>query len=218
MPNINQFLSSFKGTELARPCNFMVELSPPEKFYTFLTKYDDAGGTSFDMRKLYQEIDSPTEVKRISQFRCEQAELPARAFTLIQQKTYGPLEMHPVQNTYNKIPLTLICSDDMKEKYFFDLWMEMICTSHPNYPYGRKGFVKFDFEYRANYRTDVIIRQLDVTGKPVYSVALRDAFPTEVYSMPLSWSQQNDYHRLNVVLVYRYFYVLENAAAGEQQY
>lgn len=182
--NINEFISSFK-TELSRPCNFEVEIIPP-------TKLSGAfGGGS------------------IAKFRCEQAELPARAFVLIDQKTYGPIEHYPVQSTFNKSAMTFICGDDMKEKTFFDAWMEIISGKQHN-------GVKFDFEYKVNYCTDIKITQMSLDGKESYTVYLVDAFPAEVYSIPLSWAQVNDYNRLNVVIAYRYFKVFPaGSASGE---
>lgn len=210
--NISTFLSYFKR-DLARPCNFEVEITPTSEFFAYLSKLRSVNSK---LSSIYTSINQPNEIATISRFRCEQAELPPRAFTLVQQKTYGPLEEFPIQNVYNKCSMTFICSDNMVEKLFFDLWMETICTSHPDFDYTNNNFVRFDFAYKSTYRSDIIVRQLDVTGNYSYAVGLRDAFPTEVYSLPLSWSQQNDYHRLNVVFTYRYSYPLASASGGEQ--
>lgn len=215
MSNINNFLSSFK-TDIARPCNYTVELHPSAEFFGVLNRIEATDGA---LQNIFRKVDSLSEVKTISEFRCEQAEFPARAFSLVDQKTYGPIEQFPVQNSYNRIPMVFMCSDDMREKLFFDLWMETICPSHPSINYNTlnngNGSVRFDFEYKSKYRSDVIIRQRDLNGNPSYSVALRDAFPVEVYSLPLSWRVTDDYHRLNVVFVYRYFYPLTSATGGE---
>lgn len=196
--NINAFLSTFKS-DLARPCNYEVEIVPPTKFIQI--KSEEPMFLNFKNLMI-------NNMKNISKFRCEQAELPPRAFTLIDQKTYGPLEHYPVQNVYNKSAMTFICSDDMVEKYIFDFWMDMICPSHPKFNNWGLDGVRFDFDYKVNYAMNVVVRQKNLNGKSSYAVVLSEAFPTEVYSMPLSWAQQNDYHRLNVVFSYRYSYVL----------
>lgn len=200
--NISNFISSFasKNTELARPCNYEVEIIPTDKFMT-------GGGSGSTAVTANWKI-VVDNFKELSKLRCEQAELPPRAFTLIQQKTYGPLEFYPVQNVYNKSSMTFICSDNMTEKYSFDFWMDFICPSHPKYnEWGIPG-VRFDFDYKLNYAMNVVIRQKNLQGKSSYAVVLSEAFPTEIYSMPLSWSQKDDYHRLNVVFCYRYSYSL----------
>ena len=144
--------------------------------------------------------------KTISPLRCEQAELPPRAFVTVEQKTYGPKEYYPIQNYYNKSAMTFLCSDNMIEKYFFDLWMDVISGSSPDYEQYNPNSVRFDFEYKNNYKMDVKIMQKNLTGQNSYVVNLREAFPVEVYGLPLSWAQQNTIHRLNVVFMYRYFY------------
>lgn len=196
--NINAFINSFKK-DLARPCNFEVEISVPEGFRNF-NKDNPAYNQFYTML-------SPENLRNM-RFKCEQAELPPRAMTLVQQKTYGPLDYYPIQNVYNKSTLTFIVGDEMSEKYFFDFWMDMICPTHPRYnEWGIPG-VRFDFEYKNNYMLDLIIRQKNLKGKSSYAVVLSQAFPTEIYSLPLSWAQQNDYHRLNVIFTYRYSYVM----------
>ena len=198
--NINDFISSF-ALDLARPSNFEVEIIPPAIMLANLRKTDDPNKPAW-MNNLGEEA-----VKQVSRLRCEKAEIPPRAFVLIEQKTYGPVEYYPVQNFYNKIPLTFICSGNMAEKYFFDYWMEIISSSYPSSQYNT-GPVRFDFQYKNNYASNIRIKQFGVDVKDVkYSLMLVDAFPAEVYSLPLSWAQKDDYHRLDVIFAYRYFYV-----------
>lgn len=220
--NISDFISKF-DKDLARPCNFQVEITPSLDFVTYLKR---AKQTSSKLENLWNQFDSSADIKDSFLFKCEQSEFPPRAFTLVQQKTYGPLEFFPIQNVYNKTTMTFICSGNMMEKLFFDIWMEQICTTHPDFNYASAltdpnnpeqftGSVRFDFSYKSFYTSDIVIRQMGVTGFPSYSIALRDAFPTEVYSLPLSWAQKDDYHRLNVVFAYRYHYTLELPTQNE---
>lgn len=195
--NINSFVSSFES-DLARPCNYVVEIDVPNDYVKH------AG----DSGMLVQFKNNLSANSRKLRIRCEQAELPPRAMTLVQQKTYGPVDYFPIQNVYNKSTMTFIVSDDMSEKYFFDFWMDLICPTHPKYnEWGMPG-VRFDFEYKNNYVLDIVVRQKNLAGYSSYAVVLAQAFPTEIYSLPLSWAQQNDYHRLNVVFAYRNSYVM----------
>lgn len=199
--NINDFITSFK-TDLARPCNFEVELIPPQSMLRRLSNTDAAADSPTWVTSLAEKV------KNLSPLRCEKAEIPPRAFVLVEQKTYGPVEYYPIQNYYNKIPLTFICSGDMSERYFFDYWMELISSSYPSSTYYSSESVRFDFEYKNNYQIDIRIKQFGVDIKDVkYSAILVGAFPVEVYSLPLSWAQKDDYHKLDVVFAYRYFYL-----------
>lgn len=209
--SINDFISSFNKVspigvttgELSRPCNFDVDIAVTQSFIDFL---NTQRSVSPYLRNLYDQFNDVNDLGKMFRLRCEQSELPPRAFSLIQQKTYGPLEFYPVQNIYNKTTMTFICQGNMREKVFFDLWMELICTTHPDYNYALNNFVRFDFAYKTKYTTEIKIHQKDLEGNDSYTTYLRDAFPVEVFSIPLSWNRQNDYNRLNVVFAYRYHY------------
>ncbi len=209
MAKINNFINSFKKTELARPCNFDVVFRPsstllnafigPSVAGKILQTYLIQNGSSFN-------------------FRCEAAELPSRTFSIIEQQTYGPFERHPTISSYDPITLTFIVSDDMSEKIFFDLWMEAISISSPlGVVSGAIGTVletfrvnlnlgaRFDLEYRDNYTSTIEINQYDLTGKSSYKVDLIEAFPYTVNQLPLSWRDTDSYHRLSVGFYYKYF-------------
>lgn len=198
MPNINDFISSFKSTELSRPYNFEVIIPPPLGVLSAITKLS---GLSFGALAI--------QASKNLKFRCEATELPARMFALVDQKTYGPIEQYPIQNAYNKSSMTFICSDTMEEKLFFDTWMDFISNSHPTGSITQLlpiTGVKFDFEYKDNYVSQIMINQLGLKGDVQYRSVLSDAFPVQVNQLDLAWAKQNDYHHLNVTFAYRYSY------------
>lgn len=210
--NINEFISNFRKTELAKPCNFDVFIFPstallstvfsPSLIGKIFQTYLFANGESF-------------------KFKCEGAEYPSRSFGLVEQVVYGYQQSFPVSNTYDKTSLAFICSDDMRERKFFDLWMESISTSNPAWVLGSSlnNFAenvlgvdlgigaRFDFQYRDNYTSTIQINQYDLTGKQSYTIELFEAFPYAVSPMPLRWSTTNEYHKLGVSFAYKYFVV-----------
>lgn len=160
--------------------SFRTELARPTNFEVFI----------FDMP--------------VAPFRCESAELPSRNFATVDQKTYGPVEVFPVQSFYDKINLTFICSDDMNEKKYFDAWMEKISSAK-----GPTGSgVRFDFEYKDSYQKDIEVKQFDITGKQSYAVKLINAFPVSTNALSLRWDAANSVHKLPITLAYRYFVTL----------
>lgn len=180
--NISEFLSSFRNTEAARVANFEALIAiPPALIGRFPNGMNDF------------------------RFRCEATELPGRSFATADQKTYGPIETFPVQNYYDKVNLTFICSDNMVERTFFDEWMNIISIS-TDPPTASNG-VRFDFEYKQNYETSVYINQHDITGKLSYSVLLLNVFPIAINPMPLSWDAQNAIQKMAVTLSFRYYRV-----------
>lgn len=172
--NISNFISKFPK-EFARPYNFSVVITGINSIVS--------GVTSESLS-----------------FRCEASELPSRTFSLVEQKTYGPVQYFPVQNFYEKVNLTFLCSDDMSEKIFFDSWMDQISNSTQ----GVNGGVRFDFNYKNTYSTTVQIIQYDLTGNESFKVNLYEAYPISVHPMKLDWGASNEIHKLNVTFVYRY--------------
>lgn len=186
MSNISTFLSSFKNTELSRPCNFEVFIPPPAA--PMLLPY-------------YSKVASNLPL------RCETTELPGRTFAIFDQKTYGPVEAFPVQNAYDRINLVFMCSDTMEEKEFFDKWMEYIslsATTFANLPLFGTNRLNFDFEYKDKYCVDIIITQKTLTNTDAYAVKLHRAFPLAVNPINLNWADTNSYNKIVVTFVYTY--------------
>lgn len=181
MANIQKFLDSFVRTEAARSSNFEVFIKPPN---SLLVPYAGYGSTL--------------------RFRCEVAELPARTFSTVDQKTYGPVQTFPVQNFFDKINLVFICSDTMAEKKFFDSWMDYISVATRRATNSPSRLL-FDFEYRTSYETQITINQYDLQGKISHSVKLLECYPIAVNTLSLSWDAVDTIQKLPVTICYRYF-------------
>lgn len=163
--SIAEFKSSF-SKELARPSKFDVNIPIPLGLVPYL-------GTS-----------------RMLTMRCENAELPGRTIATTSMKIYGVEEKFPYMSSYNDMSLTFIVSDDMKEKKFFDAWLNWI---NPNSSYNLK--------YKQDYSIALRINQYDVQNQVSYSVDLVDAYPIAVNGMDLNWSADG-YHKLTVTFAY----------------
>ena len=163
--SIAEFKSSF-SKELARPSKFDVNIPIPLGLIPYL-------GTS-----------------RMLTMRCENAELPGRTIATTSMKIYGVEEKFPYMSSYNDMSLTFIVSDDMKEKKFFDAWLNWI---NPN--------SSFNLKYKKDYSVGLRINQYDVRNEVSYSVDLVDAYPIAVNGMDLNWSADG-YHKLTVTFAF----------------
>lgn len=163
--SINEFKSSFTR-DLARPSRFDVTITPPS---TLLF------GTNMTARTL--------------SYRCETAQLPGRTFATADRKTYGPIEKVPYISTYEDIELTFLVDDLMKEKYFFDAWLNFV---NP---------ITNDFNYKNEYATTLLINQYDSQNNKIYSAELIDAYPISINQLDLDWSSA-DVHKLTVTFAY----------------
>jgi hypothetical protein len=163
---INDFKASFK-TDLARPSRFDVQINAPLALVPYMG----------DVRRLI--------------YRCDSAQLPGRTFATAEQKIgSNPIEKFPYLTTYNDMDLTFIVDDDMKQKVFFDQWLELINPT-----------LNFNYQYKQNYATIITVNQYDVTNKLSYSVDLYDAYPISMNQLDLDWSNEG-FHKLSVTFAY----------------
>jgi hypothetical protein len=164
--SVSDFTSSF-SSDVARPNLFDVQIPLPVKLISYLN------------------------VGQLLTMRCDTAQLPSVTYNVTEQKIYGPVEKYPRELVYNESTLTFYLSDDMREKIFFDAWMNLINPTS-----------SYDFAYKTDYATNIVVNQYNVTGGISYSVSLNDAFPISVNQLDLDWSNQNAVHKLAVVFAY----------------
>lgn len=124
---------------------------------------------------------------------CEATELPEVGINPIEFINYGFVQRIPFHLTFAPIALTFICTGKMKEKIFFDTWVNNMI------PFNN-GLIYYPDD--NNYKTSIKIIQYNLTGKPIYTVDLQEAFPLNVSSLPLSWSN-DQIHRLTVNFSYK---------------
>ena len=169
MPSLTNFINSF-SSDIARTKQFDVTVPAPLPLLPYL-------GTARNLS-----------------FRCESTQLPSRTFATTEQK-FGanPVEKHAYHSNYNDVDMTFIVSDDMKEKIFFDAWMEYINPT-----------ITFDFNYKSDYISTLTVNQYDVKNQLTYSINLIDAFPISVNQLDMDWSSEG-HHKLTIVFAYRYW-------------
>ena len=102
----------------------------------------------------------------------------------------------PYGTIHDDVALSFLLTNDYYCKKFFDKWQGSVIdpvTNLVNYP--------------QQYKTDVIIQQLDRNNTPIYGVKLIGAYPTGVNSIELSNESADAKHSLSVTMVYDRFEV-----------
>lgn len=127
---------------------------------------------------------------RLLSLRCENAQLPGRNLDTTPMRIYGVNELFPIGTSYDNITLTFLVSDDMKEKVFFDSWINWIQPT-----------ISYDTKYKSDYAVILRVNQYDVENKPSLSIDLMDAFPIAVNQLDLDWSSDS-VHKLAVTFAY----------------
>jgi hypothetical protein len=176
-------------------------LARPNYFIAELAGYKDKLGANID---------------DTFKFRCEKAELPGRTIATADDAGGGGTSLKlPYDVTYSDIQLSIICSEDMKERIFFENWIDQIVnpagydTSTVTYEPGLVGF--YD-----NYAKGIslLVTQLNAEGKSLLIYELMDVYPIALTPMNATWEEVNSYQRFGVTLAYRYHTVSRPASAG----
>lgn len=136
--------------------------------------------------------------------RCESATLPGRTLATSDLRIYGPTEKYPYQSTYEDVTLTFIVTSSMIEKTLFSTWLD-----HINSP------KTWNFEYKSNYVTDILITQYDTSNREMHEVKLIEAFPISINQLDLDWSSDAPYHKLSVVFAFTYWEVTKTATPSQ---
>lgn len=129
--------------------------------------------------------------------RTETTELPGQSVATIEHRIYGPSRKVGYGTIYNDISFSMLCSHNLREKVFFDRWVEHIAGT------GNVTENPFDVKYFNEYKSNVIINQYanDSSKRVIYSVELIDAFPTIVSALPVN-HEGTEAHKLNVTMTF----------------
>ena len=140
-------------------------------------------------------------------WRCERAELPGRTLSTADDAGGGGTALKlPYDVTFADTSLSIICSEDMRERIFFENWIDSVVT-----PAGydtattafQAGLVRFHDEYARGIKLEV--SQLNSSGKKLLTYTLHDIYPTAITPMTATWEEVNSYQRFGVTLTYRYY-------------
>lgn len=180
MAEISEFIANVAKRGLAAPNRFMVEITFPQQIRNPLTE---------DYFAKYNI--SQNDAFRVSMF-CETTALPSKSIQALEDKEYGPVYKMPYEVSYGDLPMTFYVGTDMKEKYFFDAWQNMIINPNTH-----------DMNYYREYVSSVRIFQLDQNEERTYSVELKNAWPISIGDMSLAQTDANTFHRIPVTFTYQ---------------
>ena len=152
-----------------------------------------------DITGLDNDDEELPNIQSTFSFRCEAAELPGRTLATMDDTVgAGPALKLPYDVTYNDINLTIICSQDMKERRYFEGWLDRVIGKA-----GSKGGLVNYFE---NYATGVLeVEQLNEKGEVLIQYKMENVYPIAITAMTASWDDRDTYQRFGVTLAYRYY-------------
>jgi hypothetical protein len=180
--NVNNLVSSINKTGVAKTSHFEVQIT-------------GAG-------------DAVLEESMVA--RVDAVDIPGRSLMTAEHKftNYGPLNKVPYGGqTYGDLTISIIMSEDMREKEYFEVWQNSIVntgafeigsTQRDFYGYTQS---KFNTKYFDDYLGTVIIRQYGSAGELRSIYTMDEAYPIIINPVSMSWGA-DDVAKLSVTFAY----------------
>lgn len=118
------------------------------------------------------------------------------ALNVTKRWTYGPDEKRPYMPVF--LPITVTFNSDADGTYlrFFNDWLQYILP-HDWYNGGINQISnytgrQYEVEYKSEYATDITIAVVNTAGQIVEVYYIKEAFPSLVTDIPMSYSQNGN--------------------------
>lgn len=139
----------------------------------------------------------------------------------VKRWTYGMTEKRPFAP--NVGPLNLKFYSDNRGRYWrlFNTWLSLIMNHDisrsvisPS-PLGESvnGY-PYELSYKQEYVSDVTIDVFDERGEVINKIKCLEAFPSQVMDLDYDWGNTNDFARINVVMPFLDWHVVQEGAAA----
>lgn len=172
--NISDFLSQVRKNGFARLNKIAINIKPPQELVEILN---------------YRDKDSYLT------YYAESVIMPGQELLTTDLNFGGPTVTYPVKSEYRDITTSFLVDDDMRQKMFFDAWLNFVNPKEN----------KYDFRYRDDYIGTIDIFQISEDGYRLsYGVRLYEVYPVEMGEIKGSWAEQEPV-RLDVKFSYRYW-------------
>lgn len=181
-----------KRNGLAKSNRFVVFMSPPGAGLLAGGAADlqgyiaDAASGQFNVGQIFND---PRDITLL----CESCSLPGITMNTVDYPLAGfrNTVKYATGYTNEDIQFTFHITNDYYIKKLFEKWSNSVINRR-SYTVG----------YDEDYKTDVIIQQLNEINVPVYGVKLRGAFPLSIDAIELSNANTDQTQRLTVTMAY----------------
>lgn len=160
--------------------------------------------------KFVVEIPSPrilgnSELHSIMQYRASNVRVPGASLEVQRVFRYGvgPEQKFPTGINFNDININFV---DTQNK---DIWKRFTYWFNTIFDYtGINGNSQASYKiaYKIDYATDIKIRVFDNDGSEINVIVLKEAFPTTLSEVGLSWSENNKLYEFSVGFSFKEWY------------
>ena len=141
-----------------------------------------------------------TESGKLSLY-CSGISLAGRTMTTDIVKEYGQARQITYGHTYVELTTTFMCSEDLREKTFFDKWMNLIMPT----PDKVTSAGAYDIEYYDKYIGGIDVMLADDNLDSRYRIRYFEAYPKTVSPLELAYGTNNTLLNLQVTWNYTYW-------------
>jgi hypothetical protein len=146
-------------------------------------------------------------VQKYLEFTCDQVNFPSTGVETynVQRYSYGAIETKPTIPRFNHLECTFICDRQTDVLEFFHEWIRVAV----NYDFGDSinsistsigghGAVPYEIGYKEEYAVDMFLKIYDELGQQQKHIRFREAYPTMVGDIPLSWGRKDELMKIPV--------------------
>ncbi len=142
-----------------------------------------------------RELQVQTDFLNQLTVRCSSVSLPSKTLQTQSNRLYGPARNFPFEMAYaGEINMTYVLSADMRERRFFDAWLDFICNPQD-----------FKMEFYDNYVTEIQIYTLGRDDSITQLCILEEAYPKAVGEIQLGYDKDGDLMQQEVTFHFRKF-------------
>jgi hypothetical protein len=118
--------------------------------------------------------------------------------------TYGPDEKRPMGMLYSPLICTFVVDGRMNNLTYFHMWQQHIITHNWYNSFNQTGYngAQYEVAYKKDYATDLSIQVYHSDGILIKRYLIKEAFPAQIFDLPLSWNETNTVARIQVNFEY----------------
>lgn len=150
-------------------------------FTSELTKSGVAHSSHFEA-----QITGPgdSSVEESIMLRCDTIDIPGRTIATAENRIYGPLRKIPYGAIYTDVAMTILMSEDFRERQYFEAWHDKIVNTGT---FGSGASGTHNPAYYSDYIGTVTIRQFGNGGDLMSVHTLQEAYPISIGPVQMSW-------------------------------
>ena len=150
-------------------------------------------------------------VARDLEFWCESTNFPGYLLTThgVRRYTYGPVEKRVFGPNFTQLQCLFNNDTDSIIHSYFSTWMSRIMPHDTRNGMRTviNGMSPYEVEYRQNYITDLHLFVYDESGNQRTKIVCKEAFPSQLVDVPLSWADTNNVFKFQVAFDFTDWYI-----------